>query len=189
MLSKKETALLMNKLQVPGIIADILNGRETLTDDVHYALHGIISDMQPDSALLAIALSAETLARIYANASPGMKVLGLECERIVADYGSLWLRNAQEEIIDEDAILDALMHTPEDLESLAELLELCGSFLKAKDKSASALCDLLYIQAKAHAMIADEFIATANEAANKVAIIRPEIPALASNVIPFPASR
>lgn len=187
MLSNKEVATLTNKLQAPVVIADILAGREELSDEVHYALHEIISDMQPDSALLAIAASAATIARIYQNASPGMKVLKMECDRILEDYGSLWLQNARNEKIDESQVLDMLGHTPEDLESIAELLELNGVFLKAKDAQAATLCDILYIQSKAHAMIADEFIAMANDVSNRSDVKLPAMPVMmADNVIPFP---
>lgn len=150
------------------VVSDILKGDEALTDDVHYGLHEAISDLQPDSALLAIAMSAGTIARIYGEASPGMKVLSLECDKIIEDYGSMWLRHANNQSLDNEQILDVLTHTPEDLEGMAELLELNACFLKAKDEQAAALCEILLIQAQAHALIADEFIAAANDmAANK----------------------
>lgn len=187
MLTNKEVATLTNKLQVPAVVGDILNGNDTLTDEVQYALHEVISDLQPDSALLAIAVSAAKIAKIYESASPGMRVLRGECLRIIDDYGALWLKNARNENMDGDSVLDILAHAPEDLEGLAELLELGMVFLKAKDTQAAALCEILYIQAGAHAMIADEFIAVANEAAARADTALPAMPALmADNVIPFP---
>ena len=58
MLSDQNLAVLSNDLQVPRIIGDVLCGVETLGDDGRFALHGLLSDMEPDAALLAIALGA-----------------------------------------------------------------------------------------------------------------------------------
>lgn len=158
MLSSKEMATLNNNLQVPVVIADIMDGNETLSDDIQYGLHEVISDLHPDSALLAIATGARKVAEQFVEASASMKVLVMECDRVIADYGSLWLSNAKGETISNDNVYETLIHTPEDLEGLAELLELCSTFLRAKDWQAAALLDILYIQAGAHAMIAEEFI-------------------------------
>lgn len=185
MLSNRDMAKLKTRLQVPMVVTDILKGDETLTDDVQYGLHEVISDLQPDSALLAIAISASSIARIYSKASPGMKVLGMECDKIIEDYGSIWLRHAQNESPDQEEILDILAQTPEDLEGIAELLEVNACFLKAKDAQAAALCEILLIQAQAHALIADEFMNVAHNAAIAMNAMPVPVPT-GSNVIPFP---
>lgn len=188
MLSNKDLAVLTTKLQVPVIVTDILDGEGELTSDVQYGLHEVISEYQPDTALLSIALSAWRVASIYAEASPSMKVLSIEAERIIDEYGDIWLKNARNQSIDSDAVFDVLVNTAEDLESLAELLELNGTFLRAKDEQAAGICDILYIQASAHAMIADEFLRVADEAAEAAVTNIPEIvaPVMTDNVIPFP---
>jgi hypothetical protein len=145
----------------------------------------MISDLQPDSALLAIALSAAHIASIYKNAAPSMKIMGMECERIVADYGKMWLRNAQNKDLDATEILDALVHTPEDLDSLAELLEMNAAILKPVDREGHALCDILFIQCKAQALIAEEFVAAANAALDATMHTGLYTAANAGNVIPF----
>src|SRR5688572_11541683 len=91
MLNDKELATIANRLQVPLIISDILAGECELTDDVHYGLHSVISELQPDSALLSIALGALKIANAYHKASPGLAVLKLQCESIVDDYAAIWL--------------------------------------------------------------------------------------------------
>jgi len=197
MLSNKDLALLANKLQVPVVVTDILDGKGVFTDDVQYGLHEVISDFQPDSALLSIALSARKIAYIYEPASPSMKVMVMECERIIEEYGELWLKNARHETLNDDDVFDVLIHTTEDLEALAELLELNGSFLRAKDAQASALCDILYIQAQSHALIADTFMAAAEDKAEEPAIdAQKDMPvieaarsAIVDNVIQFPGGR
>ena len=185
MLKNKEKALLAAKIEVPVIVAEILHGQAELCDDTHYALHELISDLQPDSALLAMALSAEHITTKYKEMSPSMRVLGIECRRIIEDYGTMWLANADQANIDTHEAMDALMHTPEDLDSMAELLEMAMATIEAKDKTAFTLCDILYIQCKAHALIAEEFM----EAAYKtVEVIETDnYGGYTNNVIPFRA--
>lgn len=194
MLSNRELATLINELQVPLIVSDILANEDELEGDVQYALHEIISDMQPDSALLCIALAAKHIARIYHQASPSTRIMDLECERIINDYAPLWLENAKNgNAVESQIALDALMHVPEDLEGLAEMLDLNISFLHAKDETAAALCEVLQIQAEAQAMIAEELFGAINLDMRKerhvyMPTVAPEIAdvAMNENVIPFP---
>jgi hypothetical protein len=186
MLTNRDIAGLATRLQVPLIVGDIISGKDALTDDAHYALHEIISDLQPDSALLAIALSTCKITGVYKQASPSMKLLHIECQRIINEYGSLWLENAQEQQVSPDEAYDVLVHTAEDLESLAELLELNAAFLRSKDEQAHTLCEILYIQAGAHAVIAEEFISVVHEALPPKNVISQ---ILNDNVIPFPVQQ
>lgn len=191
MLSNTELATLTNKLHIPLIVQDILDGEGALTDDVRYGLHDTISDFQPDSALLAIALSARKIASIYKDASPSMDVMGLEAERLVDEYGRLWLKNASHQVLDGDEVYDTLIHTAEDLESLAELLDLNCSFLRMKDSLAASLCDILYIQARSHSLIAEEFMRVADEmvAGGETVQVSSKAPVFTDNIIPFPVTQ
>lgn len=191
MLNNKELATVANRLQVPLVISDILSGDGALTDDVQYGLHAVISDLQPDSALLSIALGGLKIANLYHKASPGIAVLKMQCESIVDDYATLWLQNAQLEEIDEHETMDALSRVSEDLEGIGELLELSQAFLQSKDQTASELAKILAIQAKSHAIIADEFFGALYTKMTQDIAQMPKMPAalagkeIASNVIPF----
>lgn len=156
MLSNKDLATLTNRLQTPVIIGDIMHGHDVLGDDVHMALHEILSDDQPDSALLAIALSAKTIAKTCAAEAASLKMLTVACDRIIIEYGPIWLRNALDKNLDENLVFETLAHIPEDLETLAELLDYNAIVLKNQD--AVALCDILSTQARAQALIAQTFL-------------------------------
>ncbi len=132
MLKPKDLANVVNKLQVPLVVSDILRGEERLTGDVQYAMHDAISEMQPDSALLCVALSVKKIASVYARTSPGMRVLDMECARVIEDYAELWLLNAENENVDEAQAFEAVSRTAEDLEGIAEMLEVNMGFLKDK---------------------------------------------------------
>ena len=188
MLKHKDMAILANKLQVPLIIRDILDGKDKLTGDVQYGLHELISNFQPDAALLSIAMSAREIAVMSASTSVNTKLLGAECERIIDEYGSLWLRNAQNKNVDVTDIIDVLVHTAEDLESLTEFLDLNAESLPNKDCTEEKLCNILHIQAKAHALIAEAFLIAAD---TKIEEEQNDMPALSTamhdNIIQFPA--
>lgn len=167
MLNKKDSALLTSKLYVPMVVRDILDADGPLADDEQYALHEVISDLQPDSALLCIALAAKQIAAAAAYPSATLKVLEIECERIIDDYAPLWLEHARDQHTDSALVFDTLANIPEDLESLSELLEVNSAFFAGHDPKAAELCDILYIQAGAHALIAEEFIGVIDNEADE----------------------
>ena len=158
MLNEIELAKLTNTLQIPLIVQDIMDDEASLTPDVQYGLHEVLSNYQPDSALLCIALSARKIAGRYQDASTIMKVLKLECDRIIADYAELWIQNAENKNIDDNLVFDTLEAIPEDLEGIAELLEVGIAFLQTKNEDLGRLCEVLAIQARAQVLIADTFI-------------------------------
>lgn len=159
MLSNKDLSLLAAKLNIPLVVGAILDKTQILDRDTHYALHDTISDMQPDSALLAIALAGNSLSAAHIKASPSIKILAMECDRIVSEYGPLWLQNAQsEDTVDEERALESLTHIAEDLESLTELLTLAAEYLRLKDRDAAAIATILALQAEAQAVIAECFL-------------------------------
>lgn len=162
LMREQDLAKIANRLQVPLIIGDILNGEGELTDDVHMGLHEILSDDQPDSALLSIALSAHTLATRYEKHAATFGMLKMECERIIAEYGMMWLRNAQAVKLDDNTVFETLVHIPEDLECLSELLEFAKITLENHDNEAAELCTILTTQARAQSLIAQTFLDSMN---------------------------
>lgn len=184
MLNEQELITLALKLEAPQVIGNVLDGNEKLDDAGHYALHDMISNLQPDSALIAIAFGTKRVASVYKEASPSMKILDMEASRIIRDYGSLWLDNAQGHDLNEDDLLETLEGSVEDLENIAELLEFNASFLKAKDEAAYIVCDILITQARAHALVAEAYFDAVKEAQkNDFA----QEPAFTDNVIAFPS--
>ncbi len=183
MLKPKDLASVASKLQVPLIVSDILNGTECLDDEAEYALHEAISEMQPDSALLCIALGGCKVARM--GSSPSLRILEIECRKIVDEYALLWLKNAEGSVVDEEIALEALSGMAEDLEDLASLLENCITTLEKKNPDAAIVCNILSIQGRAQALVAEAYF----EALEEAVAPQIEIPVTASNVIRFPVQR
>ena len=188
MLNTAQLAELTNRLQAPVIISNIIKDRQDLCEETQLALHEIISDLEPDKALLAIALCARKITAAYACASASIKILDRECGKIINDYADLWHNHANGITADQDDALDMLEHIAEDLEGLAALLKLSIPFLQTKDETAAALLKILRIQAAAQGLIAETCLGEIN-----TEIYKDHLPANAiktltasSNILNFP---
>ena len=155
-MNNQTMAALINKLQAPVIVSDILTGKDD-TDETRYALSALISDMQPDEAVLAIALSMRNIVRPFLQASPALQMTEVECKRITEDYAHSWQHTPLAEQTDPADAADLLEQTCEDLEYLEELLNLNINYLNAKDTGGAELCKLLKAQASTHRMTAEAF--------------------------------
>lgn len=182
MLNNKDMATMIAKLQAPLVVADLLPYPEALTGDEEYALHEMISEMQPDSALLAIAASALKIANANRNFSPAFRFLSMECARIVEEYGPLWMRNAEDNLADDDAVFETLSRTPEDLRDLAEMIEMCNMMSAKAAPKAAALGHVLAVQARAQSIVAEAYV----EAMEAQEIEPVAVHTMRDNVVTFP---
>lgn len=194
MLKAKELAIVANRLEAPMAVSDILSGRERMTKDVIAALHDVISDQQPDAALLCVAICARKIAGAHAKASPSLRVLEIESGRIIDDYAELWLRNAESgAAVDEFEALDAVSRVAEDLEEMAEMLEINMSYLREIDAKAYTLCNILSIQARSHALVAEAFMEAIDDAVYAPPASSGAAPVMAArtadNVVRFPTGK
>lgn len=179
-LKDNELAALHAKFIVPVIVSRMLNNLEPLDDVAEYMLHDMIGGHKPDTALLCIALCAQNLAG-HASHLPIGRMLTIEANRIVEEYGPLWVRHAANSVdLDERQVGDALNHTPEDLESIGDLLlATCGE-LGADKHTAAVLAEILGSEAHMHkeeaeALLDEMFI--------------PDGSTDLSNVVMFPGAR
>lgn len=152
-------ARLCSKLVVPIAVGDILINQEPIDGDMHYALHETLSDMDPDTALLAISVSA---LQVTAHLDPNIPLacaLKIEAEKMLEEYGKDWLSHSDGKITSRDGedLFDALTHIPEDLEGLADLLDTLDAGLHQSYGVIKDVAGILSVQARAHSQIA-EFI-------------------------------
>ena len=153
--SKEDVARLHAYLVVPVAVSDAVSNAAPIDGDTQYALHVALSEIDPDSALLAIALSAQRIASDFCTDIPMAAALKMECDKIIQDYGPDWLTNYHSHPVGGEQLYDLLMHVPEDLESLADFLESLQSSLRDPQDPAYTLCSILAVQARAHMEIAD----------------------------------
>ncbi|MFA5592965.1 MAG: hypothetical protein WC989_06605 [Micavibrio sp.] len=153
--SKEDVARLSSYLVVPVAVTEALSNAAPLAGEDQYAMHVALSEIDPDSALLAIALSAFRIAQDYTGLVPVAAALKMEADKIIADYAPDWLAHYHNHPVQGDALYDLLTHVPEDLESLADLLESLQTSIADPQDPAHTLCAVLSIQARAHMEIAD----------------------------------
>jgi hypothetical protein len=190
MMKSKDLASVASKLEVPLIISDLLSGNEPMTDEAEYALHEAISEMQPDSALLCIALCGAKFTSVRGMASPAIRLLEMECRKIIDEYAMLWLHNAESGEVDEGQAFETLSGAAEDLEDLAGLFDNCVSYLERTNGDVAIICDIMSVQARSQALVAEAYFEALNDEPEFEVEAKVEVPvALPSNVIKFPLHR
>lgn len=153
-MTDQDYATLIARLELPLAVREALESARELDDETHLALHEALSEMKPDAALLSIAASAKMIAGAY----PETEILRTECDRIIQEYGSVWLENARHGCVDNTYLVSLLERIPEDLEGLTEMIEVNLSYAALESTAISQICEIFQIQANAHAMIAEEYL-------------------------------
>ena len=140
-------------------IEQIMSGERQYCDLTQYVLHSEISNLQPDSALLAVAIGALDIVQGLDDLPfPSLKILRFECERILEEYAPLWLENARAEAMNPDSVLELLSTIPDDFGSLIELLHLTNGLISETHNIEASLLNILKIQSSSHALIAEEYL-------------------------------
>ncbi len=155
-LSDKDIARLYTSLELPIIAGEALAEQHMLDPDEEYAFHQAMSDMQPDAALLCMALCAEQLCLSLPGGIKEAQALLLESDRILVSYGGLWLvRITENRPVPEEFILDALKNLPRDHAKIRSLMLGLDEILPAESQAASQLLHIMQIQAEANILIAE----------------------------------
>lgn len=147
------------QLIVPLAVTDILKHNLNVEPDMQYGLHMALSEVDPDSALLAIALCAQDLAAKTINHTTIAGALQKEAADLLADYGPSWLHNNLNAPIPSYVYEEILDTVPEDLECLADLIDVLYAELGEENSPIALLARLLSIQARAHMEIAEFVLA------------------------------
>jgi hypothetical protein len=143
-LNEAQIIRLHRELVAPVSVHDIMAGHDVLDEVAEYTLDVMIAEFQPDTALMCIALCAAHVAEIHASQLPIAGTLGFEAGRIVHEYGPLWLAHADRQLTaaDEGRVIDLLEQMPEDLESMADLLDTLRSYMVAGSDT-DKICEIL----------------------------------------------
>ena len=154
-ISQKQVELLNQELIVPIAVSDITTYDLVIEPDMQYGLHMALSEIDPDSALLAIALCIPSIADKAMEDAPIAAILKNEAKNLINDYAPTWLYHHQNPPLSEENYFNIMKHVPEDLESLADLLDVLCSEIDDEDSIIHVLANLLSIQARAHMDIAE----------------------------------
>jgi hypothetical protein len=149
-LNERDLIRLHHDLVAPVAVHEIMRGHDQLDETARYTLDVMITEFQPDTALLCIALCAAHVADLHTTYLPIASGLGFEASRIVHEYGPLWIANADRRLnlSHERQVLDLLEQMPEDFEAMADMLDaLRGHLIETTDSA--ILCDILSQNARA----------------------------------------
>ncbi len=158
-LTTAQTEQMKQQLIVPLAVSDILKHNIHVEPDMQYGMHMALSEVDPDSALLAIAICAQDLAKQTIRQVPIAAALEKEASEILSHYGPRWVRNNVNSPISTAHYEEILETVPEDLESLADLLDALQADLPAGHSNVTTIANILSIQARAHMEIADFVLA------------------------------
>ena len=154
-MTKDQFEQMRQQLIVPLAVSDILFHEIRVESDMQYNLHAALSEIDPDSALLAIALCARDVAIKTKDRVSIATALEKESTNILEDYAPNWLRHNVNSPIPSHLYEEILYTVPEDLEALADLMDALRADLNEQGTAIDTLLKLLSIQARAHMEIAD----------------------------------
>ena len=153
-ITQDQLGQLQQHLIVPLAVSDILRHDLNVEQEMQYGLHMALSEIDPDSALLAIALCARDLAAKTMTHAPISLALQQEADKIVEEYAPTWLYHFNKGPMTSEEYESVLENIPEDLEALADLMDAVCADLDDNTSPCVILANLLSIQARAHMEIA-----------------------------------
>lgn len=147
--------LLEQNLIVPLAVGDILKHNLLVEPDMQYGIHLALSEIDSDSAVLAIALCALALADKFYLEVPIAAALKNEAQDIIGNYAPNWIYHHQHGPMQSEIYNSILSDIPEDLEALADIMDALAGDLDPEFENIQSLIYILSIQARAHMEIAE----------------------------------
>ncbi len=162
-----DLARLHVRFVLPVVVSRMLTGQEEFDEIAEHAINEILTEHRPDTALLCIALCAQHIAAEVSHIKTS-HILSNGASRLIEDYGSLWLAHEDElqnatlnnttgtnADLDPKRLYELLEHLPEDLESIADLLDATIDELEEEHHLAAILADIICGQARMHQEVAE----------------------------------
>lgn len=162
-----DLARLHVRFVLPVVVSRMLTGQEEFDEIAEHAINEILTEHRPDTALLCIALCAQHIAAEVSHINTS-HILSNGASRLIEDYGPLWLAHEDElqnaaqnnttgpnADLDPKKLYELLEHLPEDLESIADLLDATIDELEEEHHLAAILADIICGQARMHQEIAE----------------------------------
>lgn len=176
---EQQLALLKNKLQLPLIARDYLLADETPNAESRYALHEMMSNLQPQDALLCAAFILKEISSFGEKQNPAEILLHRECDQIIACYAN------KDDFNETNVTLHVFAN---DMERFAELIDLCQLSYDIMNEKASDLLEIISTQIHAHITIVDTVLDMMDGAQHKKMLKSAPIISgyKADNVVMFP---
>jgi hypothetical protein len=147
--------LLEQNLIVPLAVGDILKHNLPVEPEMQYGLHMALSEIDPDSAVLAVALCALNIAEKFYLEIPIAAGLKKEAQEIIGNYAPNWIYHHKRGPMQSEIYTSILSDIPEDLEALADIMDALAADLDHEFENIESLIHILSIQARAHMEISE----------------------------------
>lgn len=149
-LTQKDLLKLETLFVLPLVTQDMINGIEPMDEVAEYTFHEILSELRPDTALLCISLCCYHLSQNMGDGSAA-KVLQMQSADMINEYGPLWLAHeAEDPDLNDIDVQKALTFIPEDIETMADLLDTVLGETEHNCETKRILCDIMSLQAHMH---------------------------------------
>lgn len=150
------------ELQAPIIMREILEAtnpsvQTELKSDKEYTLSAHYSEFAPDTALLSAAVSVRDILN-HLPQSPSLNVLGMEADRVLDEYATLWLEQNDDD--NTDFLADILINIPDDLNGISELIRVNMCLIEKANPQIARMARILEIQCAAQALVAEAVLET-----------------------------
>lgn len=156
--SNKYPALFRAEYLLPTIMKGILTKHIPLNPEAERSLHTVISEMEPDIALLCCANIAREIYIYEKNRELDLALLGVLSEKIIKEFRPV-CKLAETNPAAREAKLQALLpRLAERMEKLMDNLALTKVALEIYDANAAEILDILLIQLQGQFLIVDQLI-------------------------------
>jgi len=156
--SNQQLAELKNRLEIPLVVRGILKENEEFDGDTAYAISEVMSNLNPEDALLCAAFSMKEIAGFEAISTNDLTFLHMECDRIIERY------SARDDLSNDNPELwaetqgDMMDEVAEDLEGFLDLSGLCQLSFEMTAPTIAQMLDIFAVQLQSQLLVVDEVI-------------------------------
>ncbi|MCB1592423.1 MAG: hypothetical protein KDI90_08235 [Alphaproteobacteria bacterium] len=154
----KMNGLFRAEYLLPTIIKGALNGQIALNPEAEHSIHTVISEMEPDIALLCCAHIAQEIYKFEKARELDLAFLGKLSEKIIKEFRPLCALSQTAPDLRAAKLKAALPRLADQMEKFMDNLDLTRVALEIYDTEAAAILDILRIQLQGQFLIVDQLI-------------------------------
>ncbi len=154
--SNQQLALLKNKIYIPMIVRDLLSTGQEPSRETNYALHEMIGNYQPETALLCSAFVMKEITTHKKIGQDDLSFLNMECERIIERYSARDDLAQENPELWEETQIQMINDIAEDLDGFIDLISLCKLSFEITAPHIAKILDIFDLQLQCQLMIIDQ---------------------------------
>ena len=180
-------ALFRADVLLPLIIKGALEKGIPLDDEGEHTVHAVISNFQPDMAILCCARIAKEIYTYQKSQGNDYPYLGAFCDSLIARYKPTCVLTESNPRLHDVKLKNIMPELSEVLDKFIENLELSKIAMEMTDTSAAAILNILITQLQSKTLLVDLILEEENKS-YRYEDIETHDAADMTNVIPFPVT-